>query len=80
VLVDLQKKGSKERPDFYVMNCEDWDYFVHRQLHDHLERGTMKLDEDNEPYWPSGKGFYGTGIKSDQFRIIRSIGERFSKR
>jgi hypothetical protein len=76
VLVDFQNKRKEERPDFYVMNHKDWGQFVRRQLRDRLAKGEVTLDPDNVPYWPSGKGYFGTGITTQQIQGYKECWEK----
>ncbi|MGD1026340.1 hypothetical protein [Candidatus Binatus soli] len=79
VFVDIQRKSPTERPDFYVLNCEDWGKWVQKKLADPLGRGKVTIDEDNVPYWKGkgGKGdYYGTSVSAEE---VKDFAERWEK-
>jgi hypothetical protein len=72
VFVDFQRKGSDERPDFYVLNSEDWGAWVRTKL----AGSKVELSEDNVPFWPGGKGFFGVDASAEE---IKDFAEQWKK-
>ncbi len=64
VFVDYHDKKENERPDFYLINAEDW-----KELITKLEKdfpSDVKIDKNNVPHWSpkkeGGKGYLGAGV------------------
>ena len=80
VLVDLQGKGSDERPEFYVISQSEWRPFLEQKLKERLKNNKVTIDDHNVPH--NSDGYIGVGIKADevaQFRngwdkILRVVG------
>ena len=54
VFVDFKGKGMTERPDFYVLNVDDWKK-VAKKIKKGDPRARIKK-EDNTVFWPSSPG------------------------
>ena len=74
VLVDLQGKGEKERPGFYVISRDEWRPFLVQKLQDKLKTGLVKISDDNVAL--NHDGFVGTGITSKEVEKFRDDWEK----
>ena len=80
VLVDLQGKGSDERPEFYVISQSEWLPFLEQKVKDKLNNKTVRIDDHNVPH--NSDGYVGVGIKADEVaqfknewdKIVRIVG------
>ena len=64
VLVDLQGKGSDDRPDFYVISQSDWRPFLQRKLKDKITRKTARIDDHDVPH--HSDGWVGVGLTANE--------------
>lgn len=70
VLVDFSNRNEYERPDFYVMNSEDWLEVVNKEIRRIKDKNpgiNIEIDSENVPVWVDqvnkyGKPYRGMGI------------------
>ncbi|MFQ5432680.1 MAG: hypothetical protein ACE5EN_09255, partial [Nitrospinota bacterium] len=80
IFVDFCNKSEFERPDFFILDVEDWISLVKRELKEHLGIKVI-IDEHNVPIWKdqitkSGKPYEGNSVKPGQ---IQAYKERWDK-
>ena len=71
VLADFRLKTNTDRPDFYVLNPDDWARLVRSELAAQISSGEVRLDQQNVPIWvnqlkKNGEPYTGYGIKPSQ--------------
>ena len=66
VLVDYENKALHERPDFYLLNQQDWSDLVDKCLIQtgKVESGKVKLSNKLEPTWKDN--YVGMSVKANQ--------------
>jgi hypothetical protein len=73
VLVDLAKTELTDRPNFYVLDQNDWGTWLRQKLKGALAKGTVTIDEDNVSRW---NGYDGEAIKPDE---VKEFEEQWQK-
>lgn len=71
VFADFRLKTNTDRPDFYVLNPDEWEQLVRSELSAQISSGEVRLDQQNVPIWvnqlnKNGKPYSGYGIKPSQ--------------
>jgi hypothetical protein len=70
VFVDFAKKKGEERPDFYIMNSEDWRHFVENEIEKIKQKKpgeNIEMNSENVPVWRNQinkykKPYMGIGV------------------
>jgi hypothetical protein len=71
VLVDLKSKSDTERPDFYVLNLDDWKLLISEER---TRKPAIAVDKQNRITYPDG--WRGLNIKPG---MVRDAKEQWSK-
>jgi hypothetical protein len=87
VFVDFAGKTELERPDFYILEIEDWLAFVQSEITRRPDKNVI-IDERNTPVWTTqlnerGQPYCGIGVRAEQIqrhkerwdKIIQRIGQ-----
>jgi len=74
VFVDFQEKSKSERPDFYVLNSNDWRTVMKRYIKKPGFVGYVKLDKNNCPI--ASDGYIGAVVNP---KMIAEYKERWEK-
>lgn len=67
VFVDFENKGLNKRPDFYIMDDEDWQQYLQKLKAQYPE---MQIDDGYIPRWPAK-----TPGKSDYLGVEMSVSD-----
>ena len=71
VFVDFQNKKDTERPDFYILNSEDWKQFIDQHIR---PMGPAYIDDNYCPTWKDG--YVGTSVRPDQISACKEKWEK----
>ena len=79
IFVDYQHKTLMDRPDFYVLNVEDWRTAVRTEIiaPGFVERGEVVLDDHFVPRWKNG--FLGWSLQASNLAPFKEAWDRFPK-
>ena len=68
VFVDFERKTESDRPDFYILTVEDWKRLLEKELIStgKVERGEVKIIENNIPIWRDG--YQGMGTRPEMIK------------
>ncbi len=77
VFVDYQHKSLMDRPDFYILNADDWKRAVKKEMIDAglVQRGEVSLDDEYVPTWKNG--FVGWSVPASNLIPFKEAWERF---
>ena|SRR5438445_5338663 len=78
VFVDYQHKSLTDRPDFYILNADDWKLAVKRDMIDSglVQRGEVSLDDEYVPTWKNG--FVGWSLQASNLIAFKEAWGRFA--
>ena len=88
VCVDFSGKSDAEKPDFYILNEEDWNKFVEAKYFKELiladdEKRKLVIDENNVPCWINQKSgsscFKGIDFKPMEILEHKDTWEKINK-
>ncbi|NLA40494.1 MAG: hypothetical protein GX874_03650 [Smithella sp.] len=79
VLVDFERKPEYSRPDFYILNSNDWAQVIDVRCVQtgHVKTGKVTISSTNIPTWRDG--FVGMGIKSADVQAYKEKWEKIEK-
>ena len=77
IFVDFQGKAELERPDFYVLNTQNWIALTKQRIKDEGWTG-VTINNDNTPIWKtsSGKIREGLTVKLKQIEKFKEAWEK----
>ncbi len=77
VFVDYQHKTLMDRPDFYILNADDWKAAVKKEIIDPglVKRGEVSLNEEYVPKW--NNGFVGWSLQVPNLIPFKDAWVRF---
>ncbi len=86
VLVDFANKNEEERPDFYIMNPEDWFGFIKNEitrLKNKNPKVNIEINSENVPIWRDqvnkfGKPYMGMGISPKAIQEYKEAWHKIS--
>lgn len=75
ILVDFANKKSTERPDFYILNRDDWNKFLDKYFKPH--KSFKEILEGHIPVWVDG--YKGIGIMPNQVEEYKEKWEKITQ-
>jgi len=86
VLVDFAKRNEDERPDFYILNSEDWLGLVRSEIKNvksKKPKANIEINSENVPIWKDhvnkyGKPYMGMGISPKSIQEYKESWHRIS--
>lgn len=76
VFVDFAGKSVGDRPDFYIMNLDDWKRFLEDEFARHEAKGRILKNEDGIVVAPDG--FKGLSIRVKQIVVHKEKWEKIT--
>ena len=73
VFVDFENKKDTDRPDFYILDPQDWLNLVNQVAGTYISSGFVQINQYNTPIWvnqknKAGKSYEGMGVKSQHLQ------------
>lgn len=80
VFVDYYEKKKYERPDFYILNAEDWLNLVHKQQGPNIATGDVEI-KDGVPIFCKNLNKYGKPTKGISVSVshVKDYWEKWDK-